>query len=103
MPAGNGSSGQNRLPAPKPPETGRRRPDEAPSDTLKGFTQRVLLALLIAGLAYLAYRGADVLLEVFAGVLLAVYLAAITEWFSRHTGLRYRWSLVAVVIAHAAA
>lgn len=103
MPTGNGASGPNRLPAPKRAEARGPRSDEAPADSLKGFTQRILLAVLIMALAYATYRGVSVLLEAFAGILFAVYLAALTDLLSERTGIRYRWSLVGVVLFHLAA
>jgi predicted PurR-regulated permease PerM len=58
----------------------------------------VLIAVLIGAVAYFLWRGAHVLLLAFAGVLLAVFLAALADWLSRHTRLSYRWSLAAVVL-----
>src|SRR5207253_3016757 len=44
--------------------------------------------------------GIAILMEAFAGVLCAVYLAAVTAWVSERTAVRYRWSLAAVIAAH---
>src|SRR4051794_21496006 len=97
MPARNGPVAAQAA-APRPgAHLGRA---EAPADTLKGFTQRILIALLIIAQAFLLYRGVQVLLEAFAGVLLAVYLAAVSGWLSRR-GLAYRWTLAIVVVVHA--
>jgi predicted PurR-regulated permease PerM len=70
----------------------------APSRTgLGDFACRVLVVVLILALAYLFWRGVHVLLLAFAGVLLAVFLSALSEWLSRRAGIAYGWALAAVV------
>jgi predicted PurR-regulated permease PerM len=66
---------------------------------LIAYTRRVIVTLLLVALAYLLWRGTHVLLQAFAGVLFAVLLHALADWFSKRTGLRYGWSLTAVVLA----
>jgi predicted PurR-regulated permease PerM len=66
------------------------------------FAHRVVVAVLITAvilaIAYLLWRGVYVLLEAFAGVLLALFLAALADRVSKYTRLSYRWSLAAVVL-----
>jgi predicted PurR-regulated permease PerM len=57
-----------------------------------------LLALLLVLLWYVA----DVLLLGFAGIILAVFLTALTHWFAGRVGLSYGWSLGVVIVALAA-
>jgi predicted PurR-regulated permease PerM len=64
---------------------------------LADFARRVMVAVLILGLAYLLWRGVHVLLLAFAGVLLAVFLSALSGELSRRTGLPYRGALAVVV------
>lgn len=53
-----------------------------------------------AVLALLAlFYAIDVLLLVFAGVLVALFLRALSDWISEHTPLSARWSLALVVLA----
>jgi predicted PurR-regulated permease PerM len=70
----------------------------SPCSGLADFARRVVLALLILALAYLLWRGAHVLLLAFAGLLLAVFLSALSEWLSLRTGLPYRGALAIVVV-----
>src|SRR5437763_14411533 len=69
----------------------------SPKAEMTGFARRVVVAVLITVLilsvAYFLWRGAHVLLQAFAGVLFAVFLAALSDWLSKHTPLSYRWSL----------
>jgi predicted PurR-regulated permease PerM len=68
----------------------------------KIFTHRVLIATGIIGMTvilllffwYFAY----VLLLVFAGILLAVFLRSLAEWLSAHTPLSVGWSLTLVIL-----
>jgi predicted PurR-regulated permease PerM len=81
----------------------REREPLPPQLGMEGFARRIvvtmLLAVLILGLTYLAWRGVHVLLQTFAGVLFAVFLAALAEWLSKHTRLSHGWALTAVVLA----
>jgi predicted PurR-regulated permease PerM len=56
-----------------------------------------LIAVLILAVAYFLWRGAHVLLQAFAGVLFAVFLAALADAVSKHTRLSYGWSLAVVI------
>jgi predicted PurR-regulated permease PerM len=77
-------------------------PVASPPKQTGNFAGRVVVAVLITvvilAVAYFLWRGADVLLMAFAGVLCAVFLAALGEWVSRHTRLSYGWSLAVVVL-----
>ena len=58
----------------------------------------VLLTVLVLLIVYLLWRVTHVLLQAFAGILLAVFLSALSDWVSRRTRLSYRLSLVLVVL-----
>jgi predicted PurR-regulated permease PerM len=91
-------NGPDRFPD-APAQPGRREAIPASSSRvgLAGFAWRVVVAVLILALAYLMWRGVQVLLLAFAGVLFAVFLSALSGWLSRRTGIRYGWALAAVV------
>jgi predicted PurR-regulated permease PerM len=55
--------------------------------------QRVLLAAAIVGFLWVAK---DLLLLLFTGVLLAVFLRTLAVWVAEHSGLRLGWSLALV-------
>jgi predicted PurR-regulated permease PerM len=57
--------------------------------------QRVLLSAAIAGFLWIAR---DLLLLLFAGILLAVLLRTLAVWVSERTGLRLGWSLAIVSV-----
>ena len=95
------------MPNPNPPSTPRivsavlpRGPgasEAAPTDSrLSDFARRmvvgVLVSVLIVAVAYFCWRGVHVLLQAFAGMLFAVFLAALREWLSKRTGIGYRWA-----------
>src|SRR6266850_2596134 len=75
----------------------------APHLALTDFARRtvvaVLIALLFGLIAVVCWRGVHVLLETFAGLLFALFLYTLSDWLSRHTQLRYGWSLAVVVVA----
>ena len=58
----------------------------------------VAVGVLILGLALLVWRAASILLYIFAGVLLAVFLRTIANFFSRHSPLSPRWGLAVTVL-----
>ncbi len=76
-------------------------PDRQPAHPL-GFARRALTAVCIAaGVALvllLLWYAVDVLLLVFAGVLLAIYLRGLADWVSARTHLSGGWSLVIVLL-----
>jgi predicted PurR-regulated permease PerM len=75
----------------------------SPRRDLESFARRAVVGVLLAvaglALAYLAWRGAHVLLQAFAGVLFAVFLSALAGWLHRHTRLSYGLALTVVVLA----
>jgi predicted PurR-regulated permease PerM len=58
----------------------------------------VLITLLLLALAYLLWRGLNVLLQAFAGVLFAVFLCGLAEWLRDRTRLSYGRALVVVLV-----
>ena len=72
----------------------------APTPPLKYFAEKstaaVLITLLLAALAYIAWSGMQVLLLTFAGVLFAIFLHGISDSLSQKSGLSYRVSLAIV-------
>jgi predicted PurR-regulated permease PerM len=79
----------------------RQQPPPAPL-SLAEFAKRVVVAVLVTVvillLIYLLGQVMHVLLEAFAGVLFAIFLASLSDWVSRRTRLSYGWSLLAVVL-----
>jgi predicted PurR-regulated permease PerM len=80
-----------------------RRPAATPSAPMADFARRIVVAVLVSVLilavAFLVWRGLHVFLEAFAGVLLAVFLSALSDWLSRRTGIPYGRSLALVIAA----
>lgn len=77
---------------------GRGDPVPVPSHaSLADFAWRMVVAVLILAVAYLLWRGVDVLLLTFAGILLAVLLSALSGWLSQRMGIGSHWALVVVV------
>jgi len=62
----------------------------------RGFLARIGVVLLIVALALLVWYAVEVLLLVFAGILLAVFLRGLSVGLSRRTGLGENWSLAVV-------
>lgn len=62
----------------------------------RGFLARIGVVLLVITLALLVWYAVEVLLLVFAGILLAVFLRGLAVELSRRTGLGENWSLAAV-------
>lgn len=64
------------------------------------MTQRVVSVLVLAGvLLLLVWHAPEVLLVVFAGVLLALFLRGGGDWLARRTGLSGGWGLLLFVAA----
>ncbi len=70
----------------------------ARGDYLWRVTAGVAVGVLVLGLALLAWRAASILLYIFAGVLLAVFLRTLGNFFSRHFPLSPRWGLAVTVL-----
>lgn len=70
---------------------------------LGGVVRWILIGVGVATCAVLALLALvyaiDVLLLVFAGILVAVFLRALSDWISAHTPLSARWSLALVALA----
>ena len=66
--------------------------------SLRGFLARVGIITSIVLVLLLLWYAVDVLLLVFAGVLLAVFLRGLSDGVSRYTRLTEGWSLAAVII-----
>ena len=58
--------------------------------------RRILLAVVVAVLVWLAL---DLLLLIFAGILLAVFLRTLAQWVSAFIGLGVRWALALVLLS----
>lgn len=56
----------------------------------------IILAISIVGLVL--WYGANVLMLVFAGLLLALFLRGISDWVAEHTPLSVGWSLLVVIV-----
>lgn len=71
-------------------------------DSLRGLAVRVFVivavALLVVGLALLAWKTAEALLLVFAGGLLAIFLRMLSQAVSRWLRVPARWSFAATVL-----
>jgi predicted PurR-regulated permease PerM len=77
-------------------------PSPRPFGELTDFASRVLLAsgivVLVVLVLTLLWYATDVLLVIFAGVLLAVLIRAPVDWLAEHTRLSERWSLALVFV-----
>ncbi|RKQ96380.1 putative PurR-regulated permease PerM [Kushneria sinocarnis] len=75
------------------------RPTEPRHPSL--YTKRVWIAALVAAstllLLTLLFLGREILLLIFAGLLMALLISLPTDWLLRHTFLSRRWSLVVVI------
>jgi predicted PurR-regulated permease PerM len=97
QPAGHGEVSVN-IPALGPPDARPGPARTGPGDFARRVVVAVLITLVILAVACLLWQGVHVLLEAFAGVLFAIFLAAMADWVQRRTRLSYRWSLAAVVL-----
>jgi predicted PurR-regulated permease PerM len=62
------------------------------------YVRRVILAAAIAGAAFLLWHVADVLMILFAGIVMAAVLDAFRRPLVNHTPLSSRWALLVVVM-----
>ena len=92
---GSGRSDRTGLP-PRAAEQGAAPASAA--DFARRMVVATLVVLLLVTAAAALWAGVHVLLQAFAGVLFAVFLTALGEWFSRKTRLSYHLSLVVVVL-----
>jgi predicted PurR-regulated permease PerM len=68
------------------------------ADFARRMVVGVLVSVLILAIAYLLWSGFRILLEAFAGILFAIFLASLSDWLSQRTAISYRWALTLVVI-----
>jgi predicted PurR-regulated permease PerM len=66
------------------------------------FGRRVLAAVLIVGLIVAVVYSIQILLLVFAGILLAVLFRSAGTWLSNHTPLSINWCMAIVLVAFGA-
>jgi predicted PurR-regulated permease PerM len=69
------------------------------ADFARRMVVGVLVSVLILAAAYLLWSGFHILLETFAGILFAIFLASLSDWLSQRTGISYRWALTVVAIS----
>jgi predicted PurR-regulated permease PerM len=62
------------------------------------YLRRLLLTLVVLGLAYFLWRISGILLLLFAAVLLAVLFRAFADLIAQHTPVPERWALTAAII-----
>lgn len=67
-------------------------------DGLAAFVQRAALAIALAGLAFIAWQLAPVLLAGFGGVLFAVVFRRLGVIIARHTPLNVTWGVALVLV-----
>lgn len=63
------------------------------------FAKRVLIIAAVVALGLVLWRLSHILILVFAGIVVAMVLRALTEPLAAVTGLAHRWALGAVVVA----
>lgn len=73
-----------------------RSSNAAPSDAFFHLARIAIIAALVLLLLWLV---ANILLLIFAGILLALLLRGLTEWLHKQSRLPMGWSLAAVVVA----
>jgi predicted PurR-regulated permease PerM len=59
----------------------------------------VFVAVIIIGLTAAAAYAIDLILLVFAGILLAVLLRGAGTWLEAHSGLSIKWSMLIALVA----
>jgi len=65
---------------------------------MRDFAERVLVAALIIGALIAVAYAMGLVLLVFAGILLAIFLRTAGDWVSRMTRLPHLWAMAAVVL-----
>ena len=63
-----------------------------------GYLRRLIITVVVVALAYFVWRISDILLLVFAAVLLATLLRSLADLISQHTPIPTRWSLTAATL-----
>ena len=62
------------------------------------YLRRLIITVVVVALAYFVWRISDILLLVFAAVLLATLLRSLADLISQHTPIPTRWSLTAATL-----
>lgn len=99
-----------RLAAAAPMADRRAAEDETRRAKTAGLSPQTRRLWKVAGIAvlvifgmYLLGEATQVVLVIFAGLILAAYLSGIASWLSRHTPLGPKLSIAAVLVSHATA
>ena len=64
----------------------------------RDFIQKILIVILFALVLALLWQGAEVMLLVFAGLLLATFLRSLSDFLSDHSPLSEKWALTVVLV-----
>lgn len=72
--------------------------DPTPAYITKVFIAVSVSAMAIIGLAFLWY-GLNILLIIFAGILVGIFLLDPADWLSAHSFLSRRWALIVIILA----
>jgi predicted PurR-regulated permease PerM len=62
------------------------------------YLRRLLITLVVIGLAYVVWQLAGILLLLFAAILIAVLLAGLADMLARRLPVGYRWALSIVIL-----
>jgi len=65
----------------------------------RDFIQKILIVVLFALILIVLWQGAEIVLLVFAGLLLAIFLRSLSGFIKRYTPLSENWSLTVVLLA----
>ncbi|HXG83002.1 MAG TPA: hypothetical protein VNI84_03150, partial [Pyrinomonadaceae bacterium] len=65
----------------------------------RDFIEKILIVILFALLLFVLWQGAEIVLLVFAGLLLAIFLRSLSGFIKRYTPLSENWSLTVVLLA----
>lgn len=78
----------------------QRKSDDFPSgDYVRKVWIAVSIAAFMVALLFVVWYGLEILLVIFAGVLLGLFLLAPADWLRDHSPLSRRWAMLVVVIA----
>ena len=62
------------------------------------FTQKILIIIFFAVILLVIWKGAEVFLLIFAGVLLAIFLQSLSDFVRRHSTLSENWAVACVML-----
>lgn len=82
-------------------ETYQTTPESAyrPRTKHRDFIQKILIIILFALILAVLWQGVEVLLLIFAGFLLAIFLRSLSETLSEYTPLPHSWALMIVLLS----